>query len=74
MRASTLIVRQGISVSELLELMAVEDEVSKAVRELGYNPDKQSLTIEAVAYNRYSVHFGRSYVGIWDSQRKTFVD
>ena len=55
-------------------MIAVEQDVAHAVRELGYNPDKQSLTIEAVAYNRYSVHFGRSYVGIWDSQRKTFVD
>ena len=36
MRASTLIVKQGISIKELLAFMAVEDEVSKAVRELGY--------------------------------------
>lgn len=74
MRASTLIVQPGITVSGLLAYMAVEDEVSKAVRELGYDPDKQQLTIEGVALNRYSVHFGKSYVGIWDSQRKTFVD
>ena len=74
MRASTLIVKQGISIKELLVFMAVEDEVSKAVRELGYDPDKQQLTIEGVALNRYSVYFGRSYVGIWDSNRHTFVD
>ena len=74
MRASTLIVRQGISISELLELMAVEDEVSKAVRELGYDPEKQQLIIDPLSINRYSVFFGRSYVGVWDSQRHTFVD
>lgn len=74
MRASTLIVKQGISIKELLAFMAVEDEVSKAVRELGYDPDKQHLTIEGVALNRYSVYFGRSYVGIWDSNRHTFMD
>ncbi len=74
MRASTLIVNQGISVKELLAFMSIESEISKAVRDLGYDPDKQQLTIEAVAINRYTVFFGRSLVGIWDSKRKTFVD
>lgn len=74
MKESTLIVNRGITAKELLKAITAESEIAAAVRELGYNPDKQSLTIEAVALNRYSVHFGRSYVGIWDSQRKTFVD
>ncbi len=74
MKESTLVFNGQITMRGLQDMIAVEQDVANAVRELGYNPDKQSLTIEAVAYNRYSVHFGRSYVGIWDSQRKTFVD
>lgn len=54
--------------------MAVEKDVTKAVRELGYNPDKQSLTIEALSSGRCSVSFGKYWIGIWDTLRKTFVD
>lgn len=74
MKESTLVFNGQITMGGLQNMIAVEKDVAAAVRELGYNPDKQSLTIEAVAYNRYAVRFGRSYVGIWDGQRKTFVD
>ncbi len=74
MRSSTLVVERGISVKGLLKWIAVEAEIVKAVRQLGYDPDKQDLTIEGYGLDRYIVHFGRSYVGVWDTNRKTFVD
>lgn len=74
MRESTLVFNGQITMGGLRSMISAEKDISAAVRQLGYNPDKQRLSIEAVAYNRYSVCFGKSYVGIWDGQRKTFVD
>ncbi len=74
MTASTLVFNGQISTSNILTMIAVEKDVTKAVRELGYNPDKQSLTIEALSGGRCSVRFGKYWIGIWDTLRKTFVD
>lgn len=74
MRTSTLIFQQGVTMQELRNVITVEAEVAQAVRLLGYDPDKQSLRVESCGVDRYLIHFGRSYVGVWDSRRKTFVD
>lgn len=74
MTASTLVFSGRITANNILAMMAIEKEVTKAVRELGYNPDKQSLTIEALSSGRCSVSFGKYWIGIWDTLRKTFVD
>lgn len=74
MKASTLVFNGQVTVGDILDMMAVEKDVTKAVRELGYNPDKQSLTIEALNSGRCSVRFGKHRIGIWDNLRKTFVD
>lgn len=74
MTASTLVFNGQITASNILTMIAVEKDVTKAVRELGYNPDKQSLTIEALSSGRCSVCFGKYWIGIWDTLRKTFVD
>lgn len=74
MTASTLIFNSLITANNILAMMAVEKDVTKAVRELGYNPDKQSLTIEALSSGRCSVGFGKYWIDIGDTLRKTFVD
>lgn len=74
MTASTLIFNGRITTNNILAMMAVEKDVTKAVRELGYNTDKQGLTIEALSSGRCSVSFGKYWIGIWDTLRKTFVD
>ena len=74
MRTSTLVLKNGINLPELRRLIAVESEVSQAVRLLGYDPDKQNLSVEACGIDRYAIRFGRGYIGVWDSRRKTFVD
>lgn len=74
MRQSKLVLNQGATMKELQEAVTVESEVSAAVRELGYGPEKQNLTIEDCGLCRYVVRFGKRYVGILDSRRHTFVD
>lgn len=75
MKETTLLFNGQITADTLRKAVAVEKDIAAAVRELGYDPDKQSLTIEVIAIDRYAVRFGRkSYVGIWDGLRKTFVD
>lgn len=75
MKDSTLVFEGQVTVERLRATIAAEREIAVAVRQLGYNPDKQRLVIEAIADDRYSVYFGgKSYVGIWDGRRKTFVD
>lgn len=74
MTASTLVFSGKITARNILTMIAVEKDVTKAVRELGYNTDKQSLTIEALSGGRCSVCFGKYWIGIWDVLRKTFVD
>lgn len=74
MTASTLVFNGQITANNILAMMAVEKDVTKAVRELGYDPEKQNLTIEDCGLCRYVVRFGKRYVGIWDSRRHTFVD
>lgn len=39
---STLVFNGRITANNILAMMAVEKDMTKAVRELGYNPDKQS--------------------------------
>jgi len=75
MKDSTLVFDGQVTVERLRATITAEKEIAVAVRQLGYNPDKQRLVIEAIADDRYIVYFGgKSYVGIWDGQRKTFVD
>lgn len=74
MTTSTLVLKNGINMPELHRLIAVEAEVSKAVQAMGYDTDKQNLRVETCGVDRYAIHFGRGYVGVWDSRRKTFVD
>lgn len=74
MTASTLVFSGKITTGNILTMIAIEKDVTKAVRELGYNTDKQSLTIEALSSGRCSVRFGKYWIGIWDVLHKTFVD
>lgn len=74
MKQSILVFKRGATMNELREAIVVESEVAAAVRELGYDTEKQNLAIEDRGLCRYIVHFGKRYVGIWDSRRHTFVD
>lgn len=49
MKESTLVFNGQITMRGLQDMIAVEQDVAHAVRELRYNPDKQSLTIESDA-------------------------
>ena len=47
-------------------------EIYKALEQLGYKDPE--FSVERVAENRYSVTFDNTYFGVYDTQRKTFVD
>ncbi len=56
----------------------VTPETRKAVRDalraLGYDPGKGRFTLREIAPGRYEIRRGRTYIGIYDTDRKTFVD
>lgn len=52
--------------------MNVIAEILKALQQLGYqNPDP---IITPISINRHRVELNGEYLGIWDTQKKTFVD
>ena len=57
-------------------MTGIKKEILSAVRNLGYkNITKDRITVEAWnSQDRYSVYIDEDLLGIWDSQRKTFVD
>ena len=46
--------------------------IYKALEQLGYKDPE--FSVERVAENRYSVTLDNTYFGVYDTQRKTFVD
>lgn len=48
--------------------------VRDALRALGYDGGKGRFTMREIAPGRYEIRCGRSYIGIYDTDRKTFVD
>lgn len=57
----------------LHDTITVERQITEALAHLGYDLKKYELTIKPISYQRYEVSLGH-YFGIWDSQRRTFVD
>ena len=47
------------------------ENIRTALKKLGYNGNAH---ITEIAPCRYRVSMGGEYFGIWDSERKTFVD
>lgn len=47
------------------------ENIRTALKKLGYNGNAH---ITEIAPCRYLVSMGGEYFGIWDSERKTFVD
>ncbi len=52
----------------------VRQDILKALKGLGHETQEREVYIFIIAYNRYKVFYKRRYIGVWDSQRKTFVD
>lgn len=46
-------------------------EIMKALRTLGISG---IVTIKQITFDRYTVYVDNEYFGIWDTNRKTFVD
>lgn len=76
MKQTTFILNKPVTVADLKRVIEVEKQVTTALESLGYNLDKLTVTIKPCAFGRYRVGVGmRSIrVGIWDVDRKTFVD
>lgn len=69
-------VRQGKEMkkmSEILKKQAVTDEIKEAMKELGYR-DGTRVEIKSAGFDRYELYVDGKTFGIWDSQKKTFVD
>lgn len=76
MKQTTFIVDKPITVTDLQRVIEVEKQVTAALESLGYNLNKQAVTIKPCAFGRYIVCAGMhsARVGVWDADRKTFVD
>ena len=50
-------------------------EIREALKELGFNKkESDRVEIKSIDENRHEVHINSDYFGVWDSNRKTFVD
>lgn len=50
-------------------------EIREALKELGFNKkESDRVEIKSIDENRHEVHINGDYFGVWDSDRKTFVD
>lgn len=49
-------------------------EIRNAVKKLGYTKESDMLLIKSIDEHRHEVYMNSKYFGIWDSERKTFVD
>ena len=76
MKQTTFILNKPVTVADLRRVIEVEKQVTAALESLGYNLDKLTVTIKPCAFGRYRVGVGMHSirVGIWDVDRKTFVD
>lgn len=76
MKQTTIIMNKPVTMEALQRAVVVEKEITVALESLGYNLDKLTVIIKPCAFGRYRVCVGRRpiRVGIWDVDRKTFVD
>lgn len=49
-------------------------EIRNAIKKLGYKKESDVLLIKSIDEYRHEVYINSKYFGIWDSERKTFVD
>lgn len=49
-------------------------EIRNAIKKLGYTKESDMLLIKSIDEHRHEVYMNSKYFGIWDSERKTFVD
>lgn len=49
-------------------------EIRNAIKKLGYTKESDVLLIKSIDEYRHEVYINSKYFGIWDSERKTFVD
>lgn len=50
-------------------------EIHEALKELGFNKkESDRVEIKSIDENRHEVNINGDYFGVWDSNRKTFVD
>lgn len=49
-------------------------EIRNAIKKLGYTKESDMLLIKSIDEHRHEVYMNNKYFGIWDSERKTFVD
>ena len=52
----------------------VATEVKHALRQLGYRLADDRIAITQISGGRYAVSVDGTNLGIWDSEKKTFVD
>lgn len=53
---------------------SVKQTVVKALKALGHKAEGGNVHIVEISYCRYQVYCNAEYIGIWDTQRNTFVD
>lgn len=46
-------------------------EIIKALKDLGVTG---AVTIKQISFNRFAIYVDGEYFGIWDIERRTFVD
>jgi len=56
------------------ELAAVVDDVRLALIHLGYCIKGRSIGVRRIMIDLYKVYYDGEYFGLWDSNRKTFVE
>ena len=75
MQQTTVTMNRPLTIANLRRVVEVENEITKAISLLGYNPQKHKLTMQPCFCNtRYIIGMDGSYFGIWDVRRRTFVD
>lgn len=52
----------------------INAEIRNAIKKLGYTKESDMLLIKSIDEHRHEVYMNSKYFGIWDSERKTFVD
>jgi hypothetical protein len=70
---------EGYDIAELIKQLRAEKpqpvtEIKAAMRKLGYDTTGSRVRVSSIDNIRLTVYYDEVYFGVWDTQRKTFVD
>ena len=54
--------------------MSIKEEITQAVKNLGYSLDRYKVEIEPLSYHRLITKLNGKRLGIYDIDKHTFVD